>query len=395
MNRNLRGSPKEVLVAFLRLGILAFGGPVAHLGYFRSEFVERRKWLDEKAYGDIVGLCQFLPGPASSQVGFSIGLLRAGILGGLAAWVGFTMPSAVLMLAFAHGIDWLSTPAGQRIVHGLELVAVAVVAQAVWNLGRKLCPDRMRLTIAIVTAALVLSISWAGMQLVCIGLGALSGWLLLRKLDPGTPAGVSLPVHRRVAVAAFALFLALLLGPYALHGVGGQPVAMFGAFYRAGALVFGGGHVVLPLLESAIVQPGWVDGSTFLAGYGLAQALPGPLFTFSAYLGSVLRPAPHGLTGGLIALLAIFLPGILLLIATLPFWTILRSYRSASSALAGVNASVVGLLLAALYRPVWLTTVHAERDFIFALGAFLAIEVWQVAPWIVVVLAAVIAGLLH
>jgi chromate transporter len=289
----------------------------------------------------------------------------------------------------------LSAPAGQRIVHGLELVAVAVIAQAVWNLGRKLCPDRMRLTIAIVTTALVLSISWAGMQLVCIVLGALWGWLLLRKLDPGNPAGVSLPVHRRVAVGALALFFVLLLGPFALHGAGGQPVAMFGAFYRAGALVFGGGHVVLPLLESAIVQPGWVDGSTFLAGYGLAQALPGPLFTFSAYLGSVLRPAPHGLIGGLIALVAIFLPGILLLLGTLPFWTLLRSYRSAYSALAGVNASVVGLLLAALYRPVWLTTVHTERDFIFALGAFLAIEVWRVAPWMVVALAAALAGLLH
>ncbi|MBV8897091.1 MAG: chromate efflux transporter [Acidobacteriaceae bacterium] len=383
-----RGSPLEVVRAFLRLGCISFGGPVAHLGYFRTEFVERRHWLDEVTYAELVALCQFLPGPASSQVGFSIGLIRAGFWGGIAAWIGFTLPSALLMLAFARGVDWLAGPAGTRILHALMLVAVAVVAQAVWTLGRRLCPDTQRVTIALTASALVLLVPWPAIQLLAIALGGIAGRLFVVSKTGALADELLSPVPARVAACAATIFGALLLASFAVPG------SVLSAFYRAGALVFGGGHVVLPLLEDFVVRPGWVDNLKFLAGYGAAQALPGPLFSFAAYLGFVVRPAPHGLLGGVLALAAIFVPGLLLVLALFPFWSRVRSSPSARSVLAGVNAAVVGLLLAALYRPVWTSAINGPSDVALSMLAFLLLQTWKAPPWMIVLGAAALAAAL-
>jgi chromate transporter len=291
-------SPLEVLLVFLRLGITCFGGPVAHIGYFRDEFVVRRRWIDEQAYADLVGLCQFLPGPASSQVGFSIGLMRAGYRGGLAAWTGFTLPSALALVLFAYGAGELGGPAGIGLLHGLKLVAVAIVAQAVWGMALTLCPDRQRASIAVAAALIILFSASSVSQIAAILLGGIAGLWLCRAGPPTTTGHAEVPVSRTVGLAALAVFFLLLAGLPVLRGlVASQGVALFEAFYRSGALVFGGGHVVLPLLREAFVAPGWISDDAFLAGYGVAQAVPGPLFTFAAYLGAVVRASPHWLTG--------------------------------------------------------------------------------------------------
>jgi chromate transporter len=387
-----RAAWREVFAAFLRLGLTSFGGPVAHLGYFRAEFVQRRRWLDEPAYGDLVALCQFLPGPASSQVGMALGLMRAGWRGMLAAWVGFTLPSAVAMVLAAEGFAELDDPAQAGWVHGLKLVAVAVVAQAVWGMARSLCPDRARASVAVAGCLLVLA--WPGPvgQIGALCLGGLAGVLVLpRQAASGEASALPVVLDRRAAVVALAVF-ALLLAATPLADAGGQAVRLAAAFYRTGALVFGGGHVVLPLLQQAVVPPGWVANGTFLAGYGVAQAIPGPLFTFAAYLGAVEAPAPHGWLGGLLATVAIFLPSFLLVAGSLAFWDGLRRRRGVQAALRGVNAAVVGVLLAALFTPVWTDAVTSPMAFAGALLAFLLLAGWGVPAWVVVIGGAV-AGL--
>ena len=385
-----RASFLEVLLVFLRLGVTSFGGPVAHLGYFRAEFVERRKWLDEAAYVDIVALCQFLPGPASSQVGITLGMLRAGLPGALAAWFGFTMPSAVAMIAFGYGVAELGDISHVPWLHGLKIVAVAVVAQAVWGMARSLCPDRERATLAAGAAVLALAEPSAAGQIGAIVAGGLIGWWLLPEASGNKAAPLAVNIGRPLAVGALVLFFALLFGLPALAAASSNHItALIGSFYRSGALVFGGGHVVLPLLQQAVVPPGWVSNDVFLAGYSAAQAVPGPLFTFAAYLGTMMRPAPNGWTGGLISLVAIYLPSFLLLIGILPFWDALRTRMGVQAALKGVNAAVVGLLLAALYRPVWTSAIFTPADFALGVVALLLLVMWRVPPWAVVVLGAV------
>lgn len=378
----------EVLVVATRLGLTSFGGPVAHLGYFRNEYVVRRRWLDEQTYADVVALCQFLPGPASSQVGITVGIFRAGLLGGLAAWLGFTLPSATALVLFALGIRGLDLSAAGWLL-GLKIAAVAVVAQAVWGMARTLCPDRERASIAIVAALIVTAWPTAWSQVLVIVVAGLVGLRLLPGSgDAGAPHA-RVPFGRPLGLAALALFFVLLIALPILRYLTGSPaLAVFDGFYRAGALVFGGGHVVLPLLQAEVVPPGWVSNEQFLAGYGAAQAVPGPLFTLAAYLGAVMRSWPNGWLGGLIALVGIFLPGALLLIGTLPFWDALRARPAFRAALRGINAAVVGLLLAALYQPVWTSAIHAPADFALALAAFGLLTLWGAPPWLVVAFCA-------
>jgi len=385
-----RGTVGEVFAAFLKLGLTSFGGPIAHLGYFRDELVVRRQWLDESAFADLVALCQFLPGPASSQVGFSLGVLRGnGLWGGLAAWFAFTMPSALIMFAFAMGAAAFTGPVADGFLHGLKLVAVAVIAQAIWGMSRALTPDRTRAGIALGAISIVVLFAGSFGQIAAIALGACAGLWLCR----GEPAPVSghlnFPVTPRAGVIALGLFAALLLIPPVVVTVShSQGLALFDAFYRSGALVFGGGHVVLPLLQAQVVTPGWVSNEAFLAGYGLAQAVPGPLFTFAAYLGAVMGPSPHGVAGATIALIALLLPGMLLVYGMLPFWDAMRTRPNAQAAMRGTNAAVVGILGAALYNPVWTSAVATPRDFALALAGFLLLTVWKLSPWIVVMLLA-------
>jgi chromate transporter len=380
----------EVFTAFLKLGLTSFGGPIAHLGYFRDELVTRRKWLDETAYADLVALCQFLPGPASSQVGFSLGMLRGnGLLGGVVAWFAFTMPSALILFAFAMGASTFTGPVAEGFLHGLKLVAVAVVAQAIWGMSRTLTPDRARAGIALAAIAIVVLFAGSFAQITAIALGACAGlWLCRGEVAP-VSGHLNFPVTRRAGVIALALFAAfLLIPPVIVAARSSQGLALFDAFYRSGAFVFGGGHVVLPLLQAQVVAPGWVTNEAFLAGYGLAQAVPGPLFTFAAYLGAVMGPAPNGLSGAAVALVALLLPGMLLVYGTLPFWDTMRTRPAAQAAMRGSNAAVVGILGAALYNPVWTSAVLTPRDFALALAGFLLLIVWKVPPWIVVVLLA-------
>jgi chromate transporter len=363
----------EVFPVFLYLGLTSFGGPIAHLGYFRHEFVDKRRWLDETFYADIVALCQFLPGPASSQVGMSLGLMRAGYAGAFAAWLGFTAPSAALMIAFGYGASSLRETAGSAWLYGLQIVAVAVVAQAVIGMARVLCPDVPRAAVALGAAAFMFVLPTSLGQIAVIAVGGLIGWAFLspqsRRAQPSPMA-----VGRSASTAALtAFFLLLVLLPVAAWISGDQIVALIDSFYRAGALVFGGGHVVLPLLEAEVVSPGWVGTDDFLAGYGAAQAVPGPLFTFSAYLGTVMTVPPNGWVGGLICLVAIFLPSFLLVVGALPLWNGLSQAAWAQSALSGINAAVVGLLLAALYDPVWTSAIFTFADFAVALAAFVAL----------------------
>ena len=380
----------EVFKIFLKLGLTSFGGPIAHLGYFRHEFVERKKWLSEHAYADLVALCQFLPGPASSQVGIAIGLSRAGYAGALAAWLGFTLPSAIALVLFAYGLSVFGGAGDFGWVHGLKVAAVAVVVQAVWTMGRKLTPDRERVAFAVIAAALVLVMPTAGGQIAAIIMGGLFGITLLKNKTVQPHVEFPCNVSRAVAVFCLVLFVALLIGlPILVTLTPGDGLKMFSSFYRAGALVFGGGHVVLPLLQTGTVTPGWVTNDTFLAGYGAAQAVPGPLFSFAAYLGAVMKPEPHGWAGAALCLAAIFLPSFLLIIGVLPFWEALRKYPGVQAAMQGVNAAVVGILLAALYQPVWTAGILSVKDFALALVAFLLFEVRKTPPWLVVALCAV------
>ncbi len=389
-----KGTPLEVFIAFLRLGLTSFGGPIAHLGYFRQEFVARRHWLDEAAYADLVALCQFLPGPASSEVGIGIGLTRAGLAGAVAAWTGFTLPSAIALVLFALGVERFGS-LDAAWLHGLKIAAVAVVAQAVWGMAATMATGKTRATLAVAAAAVVLAVPTAVGQLGAIALGAVAGVVLLRTERAPSPSTLGPSIRHGFAIACLAVFFALLAGlPLLAAAFPGQALAMFNAFYRAGSLVFGGGHVVLPLLQAAVVPSGWVTNDAFLAGYGAAQAVPGPLFTFAAYLGAVMGPPPNGWAGAAICLVAIFLPSFLLVIGVLPFWQALRGKPFAQAALAGVNAAVVGLLLAALYNPVWLAAIMGPLDFAVALAAFLLLAVWKTPPWAVVVLCAVAGGLI-
>jgi chromate transporter len=385
-----RGSVGEVFAAFLKLGLTSFGGPIAHLSYYRQELVIRRRWLDETTYADLVALCQFLPGPASSQVGFSLGVLRGnGLLGGLAAWFAFTMPSALVMFAFAIGAARLNGPLAEGFLHGLKLVAVAVVAQAVWGMAQSLTPDRPRAGIALAALSVVVWFAGSLAQISAIVLGAALGLWLCRGEAAVVAGRLNFPVSRFNGGIALSLFAALLLfTPVVAAATGSHGLAMFDAFYRSGALVFGGGHVVLPLLQAEVVTPGWVSNETFLAGYGLAQAVPGPVFTFAAYLGAVMSVPPNGLAGATIALLALLLPGMLLVYGMLPFWDAMRTRPAAQAAMRGTNAAVVGVLGAALYNPVWTSAVVAPRDFALALIGFLLLVVWKLPSWTVVALLA-------
>jgi len=384
----------EVLGASTRLGLTSFGGPVAHLGYFREEYVVRRRWIDEAHYADLVALCQFLPGPASSQVGMAIGLMRAGLLGGVAAWLGFTLPSAAALVVFAYGLRTAGL-ADVGWLHGLKVVAVAVVAQAVWGMARNLAADRARASLAILAALAVLASRSPVSQVLVIAVAGLVGWKGLPASETAASTPVDVPVSRRVAVGALALFFALLVGlPIARHVAAHHALAVFDSFYRAGALVFGGGHVVLPLLQAEVVSPGWVTTEEFIAGYGAAQAVPGPLFTFAAYLGAVMHEPPNGWIGAAWALVALFLPGFLLIVGGLPFWELLRWRVSFQSGLRGINAAVVGLLLAALYDPVWTSAIRGRADFGLALIAFGLLVLWRVPPWLVVAVCALGGALL-
>ena len=380
---------------FLKLGLTSFGGPVAHLGYFRQEFVERRRWLSEASFVDIVALCQFLPGPASSQTGLMIGLSRAGYGGAAAAWLGFTMPSALAMVLFAFAAPALSRTLGGAWMHGLRLAAVAVVAQAVLALTRSLAPDRERATLAVAAALAALLLPSALTQLGVIAAGLALGLALLRPDQDAPRPELPVMVGRRAGAAALALFAALLFGlPLAASATGSHGLDLFARFYRVGSLVFGGGHVVLPLLQSQVVPPGWIDQRAFLAGYGAAQAVPGPLFTFAAYLGAAMGPAPNGWAGAAICLGAIFLPSFFLVVGVAPFWNALRRRREAQGALMGANAAVVGLLAAALYNPVWTSVVSTPTDVAVVLAAFLLLTAWRAPPWLVVALSALAAATL-
>ena len=388
-DRKTRVTAIDVFLAFLQLGFTSFGGPVAHLGYFREAFVARRRWIDERAYADLVALCQFLPGPASSQVGIGIGLAKAGLPGALAAWVAFTTPSAVALTVFGYGVVAFENGVPGGALQGLKVVAVAVVAQAVWGMARTLCPDAPRVTLAVLAAVAVIAAPTPFTQVGVILAGGVAGLLFLRPAIDDRPAALGITVGRGTALFALTLFFTLLVGLPLLAGLfDHQWLALFDSFYRSGSLVFGGGHVVLPLLQSEVVPTGWVDKDAFLAGYGAAQAVPGPLFTFSAYLGTVMSPEPNGWLGALICLVAIFVPSFLLVIGALPFWDGLRHLPQVQKALVGVNAAVVGLLLAALYDPVWTSGILDGYDFALGLAAFTLLVFWKVPPWLVVLLAA-------
>lgn len=377
--------PWAIFLIFLRLGLTSFGGPTAHLGYFRAEFVTRRQWLSEHGYADLVALCQFLPGPASSQVGIALGLSRAGYSGALAAWAGFTLPSALALILLAQGLSTYGETIPPGVLHGLKVVAVAVVAQTVWGMARQLCPDRPRLTLmaAATCCALLLPSAWG--QLGIIASAALIGLMLGHPQPVAAHDPLALPVSPRAGLLWLALFFALLAGLPLLARLLPHPgLAMVDTFYRAGALVFGGGHVVLPLLQAEVVPNGWVSNAHFLAGYGAAQAVPGPLFTFAAFLGASMNTTPTGWAAGLLCLLAIFAPAFLLVAGALPFWAQLRRHARTQTALSGINAAVVGLLLAALYQPVWTSAISTPADFGLALVALMALMSWKLPPWLVV-----------
>lgn len=381
----------EVLLVFLRLGLTSFGGPIAHLGYFRDEFVTKRKWLTEHAYADLVSLCQFLPGPASSQVSMAVGYSRLGIWGTILAWTGFTMPSAIVLILFGLGMTHFEAGAHQNWLHALKVVAVAVVAQAVLGMGKRLCPDKERVTIAVIASVIVLLIQSALIQILVLIIAGIFGAFFLRT----TSELPHEPLHkgkRRVGAVFLVLFVAILfLLPMLRTMYPLQALKLFDSFYRSGALVFGGGHVVLPLLQAEVVPTGWVTNDMFMAGYGMANAVPGPLFTFSAYLGAVAKPVPNAWAGAFISLIAVFLPSFLLIIGALPFWEKLRTLSKVRQAILGINAAVVGILLAALYQPVWTSAIFSPKDFALAIVGFLLLEFWKLPSW-AVVLASVVAS---
>lgn len=381
-----RGTTAEVFFAFLKLGLTSFGGPIAHLGYFRDELVVRRRWVNEQGYADLVALCQFLPGPASSQVGFALGLLRAGPLGAVAAWLAFTMPSAILLVVFASLAGLFDGPVGQGLIHGLKLVAVAIVAQAIWGMAKNLTPDRPRAAIALIAILIAVLAPTALGQILAIVFGAIAGLWFCRSDTQQHHGQLGFNIPKSVGLVCLALFFSLLFGLPVLAGLAGvQPLNMIDAFYRSGALVFGGGHVVLPLLENEVVRTGWVSASDFLAGYGATQAVPGPLFTFAAYLGFVMTPEPNGLIGAMVSLAVIFVPGFLLLVGTIPFWNALRHQPWAQAGLRGTNAAVVGILGAAFYNPVWTSAILSPVDFSIAVIGFFALVMWKSPPWLIVI----------
>jgi chromate transporter len=378
------GNAAEVFAAFLKLGLTSFGGPVAHLGYFRAEFVERRKWLSESSYADLVALCQFLPGPASSQVGIAIGLSRGGYLGALAAWTAFTLPSAIILVLFAYGLAAAGSFYSGGWLHGLKVAAVAVVANAILGMARTLTPDRERATLAIAAMVIAFAVPSAWGQIAAILLGGAVGLLLLRSERATDQTVLPMPVGRTTGAIALSIFAVLLAAlPLLAAMTGNSSVRLFDTFYRVGSLVFGGGHVVLPLLKAEVV-PLWVNSDAFLAGYGAAQAVPGPLFTFAAYLGAVIG----GWKVAILCLIGIFLPSFLLVVGLLPFWDQLRKKPAAQAALRGVNAAVVGLLLAAFYDPVWTAGIETRGDYALAAAAFVLLFMWTTTPWLVVLLCA-------
>ena len=384
-----------VFLIFLRLGLTSFGGPVAHLGYFRDEFVIQRKWLTEHSYADLVALCQFLPGPASSQVGIAIGLSRAGYTGALAAWTGFTLPSAIALILFAMGISSYGDIIPSGVLHGLKVAAVAVVAQAVWGMGRNLCTDVARVSIMALAACFVLLVPSALGQVSVIAIAAIIGLVLFKPEKVIAHDPLPITVRRRTGIFWLFLFFALLIGlPLLTTWFPSQTLSMVDTFFRAGSLVFGGGHVVLPLLQAEVIPAGWISNDTFLAGYGATQAVPGPLFTFSAFLGSSMNQAPNGWLGGMICLMAIFAPSFLLVMGALPFWEGLRQNLRTRAALSGINAAVVGLLLAALYQPVWTSAIVEAKDFGLALIALIALMFWKLPAWLVVMSCGVAGWLL-
>jgi chromate transporter len=379
----------EILWVSTRLGLTSYGGPIAHLGYFHEEYVKRKKWVDEQSYADLVALCQSLPGPTSSMVGTAIGFARAGLAGGLVHWIGFTLPSALALIAFAYGVGVVGAASGAGWLHGLKLVAVPVVALAVWGMARTLCPDRARATLAILAAIVALAWPTGLGQVLPIIVAGFIGWRFFPPANTPSALHIRVPITHWIGIVSWVLFFGLLLGlPLGRQVVASQTVAVFDSFYRAGALVFGGGHVVLPLLQAGVVAPGWVTNEQFVAGYGAAQAVPGPLFTFAAYLGFVMQPEPNGLAGAALAIVAIFLPGLLMTAGSLPFWDLLRTRASFQSAIRGINAAVVGLLLAAFYNPVWTSAIFKPIDFGLAILAFGLLAFWKLPPWLVVVLTA-------
>jgi chromate transporter len=385
----------EPFLVFLRLGLTSFGGPIAHLGYFRQEFVERRKWLTEQTFADLVALCNFLPGPTSSQVSYSIGMTRGGIPGAISAWSAFTLPSAIIMLLAAYGIHWVSGEQGANWLHGLKVVAVAVVAQAVWSMATKLCTDRTRITFAFVAAVIILLTNSSWVQVLTIALGALAGWKLIRaEASPERSEMFTRLPNRVQSISSLVVFaFCLLIVPLFAAGKRDGWLPLFDSFYRTGSLVFGGGHVVLPLLQAEVVPKGWVDNDTFLAGYGIAQALPGPLFSFAAYLGAAKSGYPTGWLAGLWCVFAILLPPMLLVTGLLLLWNRLRASAVAQSLLAGANATVVGILLAALYQPIWISAIDSAKSLALALILFAGLQIWKIAPWILVVIGAAIGGI--
>ncbi|QEY52067.1 chromate efflux transporter [Legionella longbeachae] len=381
-----------IFIIFLKLGCICFGGPVAHIGYFRHEFVNRLKWLSDHAYADLVALCQFLPGPASSQVGIALGLSKGGIRGAIAAWLGFTLPSALLMVSFGLLFIKLGIHDNAPWLHGLKVVAVAVVAQAIWGMSVSLCPDKTRASLAVFACIGSSIIPYAAGQILMIIIGGIFGLLFLHPNQSLPTSELVINISKRTGIFLLISFIMLLiflpiLSSYTIN----YPLQLFDAFYRSGSLVFGGGHVVLPLLQAKVVPNGWVDNSLFLAGYGAAQALPGPLFTFAAFLGAVSTNVPHGWLGALIALVAIFLPSFLLIVGTLPLWENLRQHPSMQRAILGINASVVGLLLTAFYQPVWSSAIFSLYDYLLAITAFLLLQFWRVPAWIVVLFCAIIS----
>lgn len=388
-------SPWAVFLVFLRLGLTSFGGPIAHLAYFREEFVARRQWLSGRSYGDLIALCQFLPGPASSQVGIGLGLSRAGVPGAVAAWAGFTLPSAIILVLFAQGMSSWGGALPSGLLHGLKIVAVAVVAQAVWGMGRSLCTDAPRITVAVFAAYAALLWPHAWGQIGVIFFGAVIGLMLFKTHQSQTTESLPISVSRKVGAVLLLLFFGLLAGlPLLVQVWPSQALAVVNVFFRTGSLVFGGGHVVLPLLQSATVPNGWVANDTFLAGYGLAQTVPSPLFTFAAFLGASMNAQPSGWLGATACVVAIFAPSFLLVIGVLPFWEQLRKSLRTQAALSGVNAAVVGLLLAALYNPVWTSAILTPTDFGLALIALVALMFWKVPPWLVVLVGGLLGWLL-
>ena len=384
-----RGTVREVFSVFLKLGLISFGGPIAHLSYFRDELIARRKWLDDDEYADLVALSQFLPGPASSQVGFGIGLHRAGPLGAIAAFLAFTLPSAILLVAFAYGASLFEGAVGSGILTGLKIVAVAIVAQAVWGMARTLTPDRQRAAIAVIAALAAILLASSLGQVAAIAIGAVAGLVFCRTGTSAVASTLRFPVSRTAGWICLGLFAVLLTGlPVLANVTASGALELFAAFYRAGALVFGGGHVVLPLLQAGVVEPGWVSSDQFLAGYGAAQAVPGPLFTFAAYLGTLSTTGPGGIAGAAIALAGVFLPGFLLLIGVLPFWNTFRTRPWAQALMRGANAAVVGILAAALYDPVFVTAITGPAEFCLGLLCFVLLVAWKIPPWAVVIVGA-------